>query len=346
VPQPHDDGTSTGTAPTMEPAPTVPTTQPTSASTPDPKPATKPDDQAGRKPRATTTIAPSTTTSIPVVEPTEPPGFPPIEPTDPRGRVDPGPTPEEPSDYSQNTPPGYPADWREQATGMVSIQLWLCSVRDSLAPEGCPQSAVAPGAENVVWTLIGDPSRTAAAIATTTTNAAGEPSTLVTVYGRFRMVATYTLPATGGLQYHAYSSGIVEATMVWGGQSFERVTLKPGPANVMPGVVVPGFQPPGIWDFMVSAKVQSAFERCTATGPSGATCPPGGFLNSPDTNQSTLNGNVVEAAEVSFSGETGLYTVIGTYSLTSASGAAVNGVYNATLYFNGSDLTILSITNR
>ena len=197
-----------------------------------------------------------------------------------------------------------------------------------------------------MWSLLGDPSRTAAAIAKTTTDSAATPSTIVTVYERYRMVATYTLPETGSRQHHAYSSGIVEATMTWGGESFDHVTLKPGPANVMPGVIVPGFQPPAIWDFMVAAKVQDAFERCTVTGTPGPACPTGGLLDSPDTNQSTLNGNVLAAAEVSFNGETGLYTVIGTYSLTSAAGTPVNGVYNATLYFSGADLTILSVTGR
>jgi hypothetical protein len=348
VPQPNDDGTSTGTAPTVVPKPTVPTTEPASTTTPEPNPKAEPPDAkpAAPTPHPTTT-APSatTTTSIPPVGPTDPPTFTP-RPTDPPGRVDPNPPAEEPSNNSQNTPPGYPEDWREQATNMVALRLWLCTVTDSPAPPDCPQSVDAPGAQNVSWSLLGDPSRTAAAIATTTQNAAGELSTVVTVYERFRMVVTYTLPTTGSQTYRAYSSGIVEATMEWGGASFERVVLKAGPANVMPGVVVPGFQPPDVWDFMVAAKVQAAFERCTATGTTRPSCPPGGLLDSPDTNQSTLNGNVLEAAEVSFNQVTGLYTVKGTYSLTSASGAPVTGVYDATLFFNYADLQLLSITGR
>jgi len=351
VPQPHDDGTSTGTAPSTEPEATTPSTEHDSSAS-NPKPDTAPD--AGqpehRKPRVTTTTEPSVTTTPTSTPPAEPedPTFPP-RPNEPGGRIDPNtPTTEPPSDNSQNTPAGYPSDWREQAMNSAAIRLLVCSVTDSLAPAGCPQSAVAAGAQNVTWRILGDPATTAAAVATTTTNAAGEPSTLVTVYDRFRMVATYTRPETGDRQYTAYSSGIAEATMIWNGTFFDHVTMKTGSVegHVMPGVVVPTFSRPPLWDAMVAMKVQGAFERCTASGPPDASCPAGGLLDSPTTNESTLNGNVVSAAEVSFDGTTGLYTVTGTYSLTPPSGTAVNGVYTATFFWDNPYLTILSVTGR
>jgi hypothetical protein len=287
---------------------------------------------------------PPTTTPT---EPVDPPAFPP-RPNEPGGRIDPNPTPEPPSDNSQNTPPGYPTDWREQAIDAAAVRLWICTVTDSLAPADCLQSVVAPGAENVTWGILGDPSKTAAAVAKTTIDAVGEPSTLVTVYERFRMVATYTLPETGTKQYTAYSSGIAEVTMTWNGSGFDHVTMTPGSVegHVMPGVTVPTFSRPPIWDFMVAMKVMDAFDRCTASGSPDATCPPGGLLDSPSTNQSELFDDVVSAAEVSFDGETGLYRVTGPYSLTPPSGAPVNGIYTATLFFDGSNLTLLSVTGH
>jgi hypothetical protein len=348
VPQSHDDGTSTGHAPTN----TTPATDRPSVDTPSTEPATTPATQPARRTPRATTQGPSTTTptvSTPTTEPGDEPTFP-ARPTDPPGRIDPTPptTPTPPSNNSQNTPPGYPTDWREQAIAATSRQMWFCGVVDTLQPNGCPQSAVAPGAENVSWTLLGDPSKTSAAVATTTKNAAGDSSTSVTVYERFAMVASYTLPTTGDKQYLAYSSGIAKATMTWNGTGFDNATLKTGSVDgdVMPGVTVPLFAKPGFWDFVVSWRVQQAFDRCTATGAPDASCPAGGLLDSPSTNQSTLDGDVVSAAEVSFDGETGLYTVTGTYSLTPPAGAPVNGIYTATLFANGSNLSILSVTGH
>jgi hypothetical protein len=54
----------------------------------------------------------------------------------------------------------------------------------------------------------------------------------------------------------------------------------------------------------------------------------------------------VSAAEVSFNGETGLYKVVGLYSLTPPSGTVVNGGYAALIYWDGAGLTILSVTGR
>jgi hypothetical protein len=363
VPQPHDNGTSTGTAPTTEPEPEL---APAPAPAPDPtapaeRPNTAPpstdaaakpeaDEPVRRTPRATTTTEPTVVTPptpAPPTEPADPPAFPP-RPNEPGGRIDPKPTPEPPSDNSQNTPPGFPTDWRKQAIDVTTMQLFFCGFSDVLAPPGCPQSAIAPGAENVAWSLLGYPANTAAVVATPTTNAAGATSTLVTVYQRFRMVATYTLPETGTKRYLAYSSGIAESTMTWSGSGFANGTMKTGSVegHVMPGVVVPNFSRPGIWDFMVAMKVQDEFDRCTASGSPDATCPPGGLLDSPSTNQSTLSGNIVSAAEVWFDGATGLYNVSGTYSLTPPSGAPVDGVYTATLFFDGAHLTILNIAGR
>ena len=349
VPQPHDSGTSTGAGPTapdatepVQPRIGTPTTEPASATTPTTTPkaaASKPHDTT-----PTTEAAPPTTTPVPT---TLPPAFP-ARPTDPGGRVDPmtpTTTPEPPSNNSDNTPPGYPANWRDQAANSTAAQILFCSWWNDLAPANCPQSAVAPGATDVQWRLLSDPARTAAVVAKTTKDANGDPSTLVTVYERFRMVATYTLADTGTTQHLAYSSGIAQATMSWNGTAFQDVRLTTGSVagHVMPGVTVPTFSRPNIWDFQVSYAVQRAFERCTANGTLDR-CPAGGLLDAPTTNQSTLNGDILSSAEVSFDGASGLYQATGPYSLTPPSGPPVDGIFTATLFWDGDSLTILSVT--
>jgi hypothetical protein len=348
VPQPHDTGTSTGapattpdtTVPVVQPRTDTPTTQPASTTTP-----------AKDKPRThatTPTTEPAPPTSTLPEEPQGEPAFP-ARPTDPGERTDPTPTTTPttpPSNNSDNTPAGFPTDWRDQAADALTTRLVLCSWRVELSSADCPQSAVAPGAENVTWRLLSDPSRTSAAVARTTKDASGQQSTLVTVYERFRMVATYTLPDTGTQQYLAYSSGIAEGTMTWTGEAFGNVQLTPGSVvgHVMPGVTVPNFSRPNLWDFQVAYKVQRAFEHCTATGTPDSRCPAGGLLDAPSTNQSTLDGDVLPGSEVSFDGETGLYRVKGPYSLTPPSGPSVTGTFTATIFNDGSSLTILTVT--
>jgi hypothetical protein len=54
--------------------------------------------------------------------------------------------------------------------------------------------------------------------------------------------------------------------MTWSGSTFDHVTMTTGSVagHVMPGVTVPTFPRPALWDAQVAYKVQRAFEHCTA----------------------------------------------------------------------------------
>jgi hypothetical protein len=351
VPEPHDATPATSSGAGAAPTPTTPSIAHPPAAAPTPRVTTPAKRGTPRQARAAghgTPAHPPTSTTP--VEPAAPPAFP-ARPTDPSKRITPKPTPKPPSNHSDNTPKGYPSDWRDRAIAAATSGLQQCAQAGVLAPTACPQSATASDptspAANVQWKLLNDPAQGAAAVAWTTTPAGGgAATTTVTVYERFQMDATYTQAATGARSLLAYSSGIGQATMRWNGKSFEQVTFVTGSVagHLMHGVHVGAFSRPDVWDFMVLSAVESAFEQCTSTGTPAPTCPPGGLLDTPATAQSTLNGDVMSTATLSFDNQVGTYSVTGPYSMTNAAGAPVTGSYLATLFVDNGVVRVLSVT--
>jgi hypothetical protein len=264
--------------------------------------------------------------------------------------VDAGPPP---SKNSSNTPPGFPADWRQQATDMASMQLaWPCTFDPSPAPAGCPQQVTAAAVgikpDSVAWTLLNDPHAGAAVVAKTTPGNPARhiaPHTSVTVYEAFQMVATYTA-ADGSGPYRAYSAGIGAATMTWDGSEFINVSYGRGSVagQLLPGVKPPTLpRPANVNDSAVLGAVHDGFTACTAS-----TTAPGPVLTCPQTTapgeQWTLTGDPTPGATLAYDLTQGLFTVTGTYAMTSNLGNSAGGGYMATLFYDGSQLQVLSIT--
>jgi len=349
VPEPHDATPAThsgaGAAPT--PTPTKPpVSQPGIASAPPihraspttpPTPKTTKPGTSAHKPAAHAPIPPPTT----VTPSSQPPAFP-ARPTKGPHRIDPNPQPKPPSNNSDNTPAGYPTDWRDRAADAAANGLWDCSHVTVLDPKACPQSTTASGAaSNVQWALLNDPRLSSAAIAHTTRATDGTMHTVVTVYQRFQMEVMYT---AGGNSEFGYSSGVAQATMTWNGSAFDQITIADGSVagHVERGVVVPGLvRPAGAVDLAVLGAVHDVFVDCTAPS-SGASCPPG-VLDNPTTAQSTLTGDPTDGATVRFDSRTGLLVVTGKYSMVTSTGTPVTGSYTASLFFDNLALRTLSV---
>jgi hypothetical protein len=278
-----------------------------------------------------------------------PPPFVPPRPTTPGKRITPKPH-KPPKHNSDNTPPGFPSNWRNRAISAAGAQLQACSQAQALAAVGCPQVATAAGdaalVESVHWTLLNDPLSGAVAVAQTKFgNPANHtaPVTKVTVYERFQMDATYA--ETGDTHsYVAYSGGIAEATMTWNGSTFENVTFSPGSAagHLLPGVIVPPLErPASATDAAVLGAVGAGFTSCPAvtTLPNcaaGVTTP------------WTVVGDPIQGAVVTFDSRQGDFTVTGSYAMTGTDNlgnpVTAGGHYTATLFFDGGQLHLLSIS--
>ena len=318
----------------VRPAPQVETTKPK----PLPKAVTK---KKASHPKVTHTLTSSgqqlPTTPKPIAIP---------RPEKPSTRVHPKGGPKSPPKYSDNTPPGYPIDWRARAMAAAAAQIKTCAQANTLSQNACPQSAPADtAAQSIHWTLINDPAAEAVAIAhTRTAPGSTAPITTVTVYERFQMDVSYTVD--GATSPHiVYSAGIAKASMTWNGSAFQHVDITTGSVagHLVPGLIVPLFERPAVvGDDSVLIAVQTAFTNCaTAAAPAAAGSPIGGCSAIPT--GATLNGDPTQGATVVFDAESGEFTVTGTYSYTSDQGA-VTVPYTATLFFDGSQLQVLDIT--
>jgi len=350
VPEPHDATPATHSGAGAAPNPTKPSvSQPGIASAPPISRVSPSTPSSASTPKTTTThtgahkpaahiASPPPTTVTP---PSQPPAFP-ARPTKGPHRIDPKPQQKPPSKNSDNTPAGYPTDWRDRAVDAAANGLWDCSHVTVLDPTACPQSTTAPAAvSDVMWALLNDPRLSSAAVAHTTRAADGTMHTVVTVYERFQMEVTYL---TGGNSELGYSSGVAQATMKWNGSAFEQVTFADGSVagHVERGVVVPGLvRPAGAVDLAVLGAVHDVFVGCTAPSSNG-NCPPG-LLANPTTAQSTLTGDPTDGAIVRFDSRTGLFVVTGKYSMVTSTGTPVTGSYTASLFFDNLALRTLSV---
>jgi len=347
VPEPHDATPATHSGAGAAPIPTTPPVSRPGTSTPavirPAVPATRSTPKATKSATSSDKPAAHVTTPPPTVTPSSgPPAFP-ARPTKGPQRIDPKPQSKPPSKNSDNTPPGYPTDWRDRAIDAAANRLWDCAQVTVLDPVACPQSATATGTvATVQWALLNDPRLSAAAIAHTTRLADGTMHTVVTVYERFQMDVTYT---ADGVPKLAYSSGVAQATMTWNGSAFDPITITDGSVagHVERGVSVPGLvRPAGVVDVAVLGALHDVFVACTAPS-SGGNCPPGGVLDNPATAQSTLVGDPTAGATVRFDSRTGLLVVSGTYSMVTSTGTPVSGSYTATMFFDNLALRTLAV---
>jgi len=274
-------------------------------------------------------------------------------PTVPPKRIKPRKPGPPPSNNSSNTPAGYPNNWRRLAAAATTAQLRDCAQADTLSPAGCPQIATAADAsapaQSVQWSLVSATQSDAVVVARVHPGGPNKsgPATTVTVYEPFQMSGSYT--QTGGAQpYRTYSGGIAAATMTWNGSSFTNITFSSGSAvgHLLPGVTVPPLRrPAGVGDSAPLVVLQAGFGECVT--PAADPTVPGPVCSLPADAASgpwSVVGDPAHGATVTFNADQGDFTVTGSYSLASAGGSTVNGQYVATLFFDGQNFQILSIT--
>jgi hypothetical protein len=338
-PAPHASNGALGTtAPRVAPA--THRVAPTTSTAPTPTSAPRSHHKGTGSPP---TIAHNPHTSGQSATPPPPPLNKP-RPVKPSKRVKPGHVVKPPSKNSENTPPGYPIDWRQRAIAAGAKQLTVCAQAVTLAPTDCPQVATAADASQPVqWTLLNDPRVGAVVIAQSkaTQDQWGNPSrtTTVTIYERFQMDASIT--GAGGSISLAYSSGIGQATMVWNGTAFVKVSFLSGSAagHLLPGVNIPSLvRPVGATDATALTAVQAAFNDCVTAASTTPlpTCPQLAA-------GAQLNGDPTQGATVTFDPQQGTFAVTGTYALTSDAGTPGHA-YTATLFYDGTTFRVLGIT--
>jgi len=267
--------------------------------------------------------------------------------TPPAGSGDPsgGPSPSDPlvgkklppqnnMDRDPSTPPGLPSDFRERALTAALARLQTCALAHELGPTGCPQAADLGGpiAENVHWTLLGQPLAGAAVVPRPADDGYGNNTQVgaeVSVFGLFQMHATYTI--AGDPKVHvAYSSGVAEARMIWTGSAIENVAFLGGSvAGQLPAEIrMPSFERPvDLPDIAVLMALQNELvEWVTAAG-------------------GTLVGDPLATAAVAFDTVHGDFVVTGTYTTTApGSTDPVTSPFTAHLLYDGQTLLVLSIS--
>jgi hypothetical protein len=296
-----------------------------------------------------TVVAPGHVSTHKVKSSAPPPYIAP-RPTKPSGRITPKPGPP-PSNNSENTPPGYPTDWRKLAISAATAKIGTCAQASALTEIGCPQSATAAGVnvqtQSVQWTLLNQPQSGAVAVARTKRGASGRPTTTVTVYEPFQMDASYT-EAGGTRTYLAYSGGVGEATMTWNGSTFANATFSAGSAagHLIHGVTVaPIARPAAATDANVLAAVAAGIGDCTTITSPGANPTPNCAASA---GPWSVVGDPTQGAVVAFDPTQGTFTVTGTFTMTGTAAdgttSTVTGPYTASLFFDGRQLQVLSIT--
>lgn len=118
------------------------------------------------------------------------------------------------------TPLQRPAGATDQAAkDLVASALRHCASISALKPADCPQGLISAYAENVHWTLSGDPLAGA--------SVSFDPATgIITVKGAFQMTANYSIsgyPSSDSSYYDHYY-----ASLLWDGQALQLVTIAGG----------------------------------------------------------------------------------------------------------------------
>ena len=204
-----------------------------------------------------------------------------------------------------------------------------------LTPAGCPQVADLGGATPATlhWTLLNQPLEGAAVVPRPADDGNGKNTQVgaeISVFALFQMYATYTVSGDTQLHY-AYSSGVAEARMTWSGSAVQNVSFVSGSvAGQLPaGVQMPSFaRPADVPDIVVLVALQTSLQAwATAAG-------------------GTLVGDPLAGAVVAFDPARGTFTVTGTYTTTTGDSSVppVTGQYNASLFFDGQSVLVLSIS--
>jgi hypothetical protein len=233
--------------------------------------------------------------------------------------------------------PELTSDGLAKAKAAVSAYFTACTKQTSLRPAGCPQSESNGFVSSGQWQLVGDP--------TQDLGIAFDKNLNPVATGHFQMVIAYQEDGTTGT-LHDVSSGGYSAGLVLASSDVTVASITSN--NGLTGVQRPaGANDQAAKDLVAKALAQCAAARAAAQ----ADCPQG--LAFPDvTNVSwSLSGDPLASATVSFDPQSGLYTVQGSFDMTTRyyvqgypySRPSYNTKYTAYLLWDGQALRLITI---
>jgi len=268
-----------------------------------------------------------------------------------------------------STPAGYPSDWKARAIDAARQQLQQCAQATDLEPNSCPQRTNAltynAAPEAVHWTLT-QPLTSAVAFYTAATYYSSTPT--VEVYGRYAMTVAYDEQGQAIRPVGDFTGGVANATMTWGGSSFENVHFigtVTGPQLPDGSTVAPFTRPNPPTDAQVLAAVATAMHECLTiafkpTNPDIPNCPQTGNTDDNATSAVWSNANGTDpmvGALVSFDPNTSAFTVSGEYDMNlhyvvggnpayynfGPHDTKASGNYKATVVWNNNALQVVTI---
>jgi hypothetical protein len=212
-----------------------------------------------------------------------------------------------------------------------------CSKQTGLSPTGCPQSISNFWVGSGQWQLVGDPTQDLTVSFDQSLNPAGT--------GHFQMVFAYQENGYAGTR-HSSSSGGYTAALVLASSDIAVASISS--ADGLRALQ----RPASATDQAAKDLVTKAFTQCAgARAAAQADCPQG--LAFPDVSNVswTLSGDPLSAATVSFDQQSGLFTVQGTFNMTTKyyvqgypyTRPSYNTTYKAYLFWDGQALGLITI---
>jgi hypothetical protein len=225
-----------------------------------------------------------------------------------------------------------------KAKAAITAYFDTCTKQTGLSPNGCPQSVSNFFVGSGQWQLVGDPTQDLAV--------SFDPDLNPAAVGHFQMVFAYQEAGTTGT-LHSPSSGGYSAALLLGPSDV-------GVTSISSVGGLPGLQrPAAATDQAAKDLVTKAFAQCAGSrAASQADCPQG--LAVPDVSNVswTLSGDPLSTATVSFDPQSGLFTVQGTFNMTTKyyvqgypyTRPSYTSTYKADLLWDGQALQLVTIS--
>ncbi|MHB8614117.1 MAG: hypothetical protein ACYDAL_17095 [Candidatus Dormibacteraceae bacterium] len=234
--------------------------------------------------------------------------------------------------------PSLTSDGLAKTKAAINAYFAACTKQTSLSPAGCPQGESNGFVSSGQWQLVGDPTQDLAIGFDKNLNPVGT--------GHFQMVIAYQEDGYTGTLHDASSGGYSAGLVLTSSDvTVTSITSDSGLAGLQ--------RPTAATDQAAKDLVAKAFAQCAAARAAAqADCPQG--LAFPDvTNVSwSLTGDPLSAATVIFDPQSGLFTVQGTFTMTTQyyvqgypySRPSYNTTYKAYLLWDGQALRLVTIS--